>query len=45
MHVTPDIMDKTAGRQLVARFLATVMPSRRAQIVDRMTGVSVRGAD
>jgi AcrR family transcriptional regulator len=44
MHVTPDIMDKTAGRQLVARFLATVMPSRRAQIVDRMTGVSARGA-
>ena len=38
MHVTPDSMDKTAGRQLVGRFLATLLPARRAQIMARMSG-------
>ncbi|MGF1593070.1 MAG: TetR family transcriptional regulator C-terminal domain-containing protein [Kiloniellaceae bacterium] len=36
MHVTPDAMDKAAGRRLVGRFLATLLPSRRAQIMKRM---------
>ncbi len=36
MHVTPDIMDKDAGRALVGRFLATVLPARRDQIMQRM---------
>lgn len=44
MHVTPDIMDKTAGRRLVGRFLATLMPSRRAQIEERMAGLAARKA-
>lgn len=36
MHVTPDAMDKTAGRRLVGRFLATLLPSRGEQIMQRM---------
>jgi len=38
MHVTPDAMDKTGGRQLVGRFLATLLPSRRDLIMERMAG-------
>lgn len=38
MHVTPDAMDKAAGRRLVGRFLATLLPSRRAQIMNRLAG-------
>lgn len=38
MHVTPDAMDKRAGRELVGRFLATLLPARRTQIMERMTG-------
>lgn len=40
MHVTPDAMDKAAGRRLIGRFLATLLPSRRTQIMDRLAGVS-----
>ena len=36
MHVTPDTMDKKAGRALVGRFLATLMPSQRQLIEKRM---------
>ncbi|GAB4391591.1 MAG: TetR family transcriptional regulator C-terminal domain-containing protein [Kiloniellaceae bacterium] len=38
MHVTPDAMDKKAGRALVGRFLATLIPSRRKLIEKRMGG-------
>lgn len=44
MHVTPDAMDKAAGRRLVGRFLATLLPSRRAQIMDRLAGATTRAA-
>jgi TetR/AcrR family transcriptional regulator, transcriptional repressor of bet genes len=44
MHVTPDAMDKAAGRRLVGRFLATLLPSRRAQIMERMGGAGTAAA-
>jgi TetR/AcrR family transcriptional regulator, transcriptional repressor of bet genes len=40
MHVTPDAMDKAAGRRLVGRFLATLLPSRRDLITKRMAGTA-----
>src|SRR3546814_4569184 len=43
MHVSPDAMDKVAGRRLVGRFLATLLPSRRAPIMERMAGVANAG--
>ena len=38
MHVTPEAMDKAAGRRLVGRFLGTLLPARRDQIMARMGG-------
>lgn len=32
MHVTPDFMDLEGGRIVIARFMATVFPSRRDQV-------------
>lgn len=40
MHITPEIMDNTAGRMLLSRFLASVMPSCRNQVKDRTAGKS-----
>jgi AcrR family transcriptional regulator len=45
MHVTPDAMDKAAGRRLVGRFLATLLPSRRALIMKRMGGAKAANAN
>lgn len=42
MHVTPDAMDKAAGRRLVGRFLATLLPSRRDLIMTRMDGAPAK---
>jgi len=33
-------MDKAAGRRLVGRFLATLLPSRRDLIMKRMAGTA-----
>lgn len=38
MNITPGNMDNAAGRMLLSRFLATVMPSRRAQVMERAAG-------
>jgi AcrR family transcriptional regulator len=45
MHVTPDAMDKAAGRRLVGRFLATLLPSRRDLIMRRMTAGKAANAN
>jgi AcrR family transcriptional regulator len=45
LHVTPDAMDRAAGRRLIGRFLATMLPSRRPQIMDRLAGASAVAAD
>ncbi|WP_340116797.1 TetR family transcriptional regulator C-terminal domain-containing protein [Pelagibius sp. 7325] len=38
MHVTPDAMDNAAGRRMVGRFLATLLPARHDQVMARMAG-------
>jgi hypothetical protein len=38
-------MDKAAGRRLVGRFLATLLPSRRALIMKRMGGAKAANAN
>lgn len=38
MHVTPDAMDNAAGRRMVGRFLATLLPTRHDQVMARMAG-------
>jgi AcrR family transcriptional regulator len=45
MHVTPDAMDRAAGRRLVGRFLATLLPSRRDLIMRRMTAGKAANAN
>jgi hypothetical protein len=38
-------MDTAGGRRMIGRFLATMLPSRRAQIMDRLAGASAIAAD
>jgi len=42
MHVTPGFMDLESGRMLLARFLATVYPSRADGILARAESLSAK---